>query len=73
MRDYRGVAGPAAESEATDRSQAGFDNQLGASTELRDAIFGAKTFGASAPLRELLVKFRFTGDDVYVHVATKRA
>jgi len=40
---------------------------------LRDAIFGAKTFGASAPLRELLVKFRFTGDDVYVHVATKRA
>jgi hypothetical protein len=33
---------------------------------LRDAIFGTKTFGASAPLKELLVKFRFTGVNVYV-------
>ena len=24
-----------------------------------------KTFGASAPLKELLVKFGFTGDNVY--------
>ena len=35
-------------------------------TELRAAIFDTKTFGASAPLNELLVKFRFTGDNVYV-------
>jgi DNA-binding transcriptional LysR family regulator len=44
-----------AESDATDRSQAGFDNQLGAYTELRDAIFGAKT-GLShvAALRRIL-------------------
>jgi transketolase len=32
---------------------------------LRDAIFGMKTFGASAPLKELLVKFGFSGDNVY--------
>ena len=55
-----------AESDATDRSQAGFDNQLGAYTELRDAFLGAKTFGASAPLKELLVKFPFTDDNVCV-------
>jgi hypothetical protein len=44
-----------AESDATDRSQAEFDNQLGAYTELRDAIFGAKT-GLSyvAALRRIL-------------------
>jgi len=52
--------------KVTDRGQAGFDNQLGAYAELRDAIFGMKTFGASAPLKELLVKTRFTGDNVYV-------
>jgi transketolase len=38
----------------------------GAYTELRDAIFGTKTFGASAPLKDLLVKFQFSGDNVYV-------
>jgi DNA-binding transcriptional LysR family regulator len=32
-----------AESDATGRSQTRFDNQLGAYTELRDAIFGVKT------------------------------
>jgi transketolase len=55
-----------AANDATDRSQAGFDNQLGAYAELRDAIFGMKTLGASAPLKELLAKFRFTDDNVYV-------
>jgi len=28
-------------------------------------IIGMKTFGASAPLKELLVKFGFTGEHVY--------
>jgi transketolase len=34
-------------------------------TGLRGAIIGMKTFGASAPLKELLVKFGFTGEHVY--------
>ena len=34
-------------------------------TGLRGTIIGMKTFGASAPLKELLVKFGFTGDNVY--------
>ena len=34
-------------------------------TGLRGAIIGMNTFGASAPLKELLVKFGFTGDNVY--------
>jgi len=34
-------------------------------TGLRGTILGMKTFGASAPLKELLVKFGFTGDNVY--------
>ena len=34
-------------------------------TGLRGAILGMKTFGASAPLKELLVKFGFTDDNVY--------
>ncbi len=34
-------------------------------TGLRGAIIGMTTFGASAPLKELLVKFGFTGDNVY--------
>jgi transketolase len=32
---------------------------------LRGTILGMKTFGASAPLKELLVKFGFTGENVY--------
>ncbi len=32
---------------------------------LRGAIIGMKTFGASAPLKELLVKFGFTPENVY--------
>jgi transketolase len=34
-------------------------------TGLRGAIVAMKTFGASAPLKELLVKFGFTEDNVY--------
>jgi transketolase len=34
-------------------------------TGLRGAVIGMRTFGASAPLKELLVKFGFTGDHVY--------
>jgi transketolase len=34
-------------------------------TGLRGTIIGMKTFGASAPLKELLVKFGFTPDHVY--------
>ena len=34
-------------------------------TGLRGTVIGMKTFGASAPLKELLVKFGFTGDNVY--------
>jgi transketolase len=34
-------------------------------TGLRGTIIGMKTFGASAPLKELLVKFGFTGEKVY--------
>jgi transketolase len=34
-------------------------------TGLRGTIIGMKTFGASAPLKELLVKFGFTGENVY--------
>jgi transketolase len=34
-------------------------------TGLRGTILGMKTFGASAPLKELLVKFGFTGENVY--------
>jgi transketolase len=33
-------------------------------TGLRGTVLGMKTFGASAPLKELLVKFGFTGDNV---------
>ena len=32
---------------------------------LRGAVIGMRTFGASAPLKELLVKFGFTGENVY--------
>ena len=34
-------------------------------TGLRGTIIGMRTFGASAPLKELLVKFGFTGEKVY--------
>jgi transketolase len=34
-------------------------------TGLRGTIIGMRTFGASAPLKELLVKFGFTGANVY--------
>ncbi len=34
-------------------------------TGLRGTIIAMKTFGASAPLKELLVKFGFTPDNVY--------
>jgi len=34
-------------------------------TGLRGAVIGMRTFGASAPLKQLLVKFGFTGDNVY--------
>jgi transketolase len=34
-------------------------------TGLRGTIIAMKTFGASAPLKELQVKFGFTGDNVY--------
>jgi len=34
-------------------------------TGLRGSIIGMKTFGASAPLKELQVKFGFTGENVY--------
>src|SRR5215472_14061930 len=34
-------------------------------TGLRVTIIGMRTFGASAPLKQLLVKFGFTGDNVY--------
>ena len=34
-------------------------------TGLRGTIIAMKTFGASAPLKELLVKFGFTGEKVY--------
>jgi len=34
-------------------------------TGLRGTIIAMKTFGASAPLKELLVKFGFTGEHVY--------
>jgi transketolase len=34
-------------------------------TGLRGTILGMRTFGASAPLKELLVKFGFTGENVY--------
>ena len=32
---------------------------------LRGTIIGMRTFGASAPLKELLIKFGFTGDNVW--------
>ena len=34
-------------------------------TGLRGTVIGMRTFGASAPLKELLVKFGFTGEHVY--------
>jgi transketolase len=34
-------------------------------TGLRGTILGMKTFGASAPLKELLTKFGFTGENLY--------
>jgi transketolase len=34
-------------------------------TGLRGTIIGMKTFGASAPLKDLVVKFGFTGENVY--------
>jgi transketolase len=34
-------------------------------TGLRGTVIAMKTFGASAPLKELLVKFGFTGENVY--------
>jgi len=34
-------------------------------TGLLGAVIGMRTFGASAPLKQLLVKFGFTGDNVY--------
>ncbi|MBO0737301.1 MAG: transketolase, partial [Alphaproteobacteria bacterium] len=34
-------------------------------TGLRGTVIGMRTFGASAPLKELLVKFGFTGEKVY--------
>jgi transketolase len=34
-------------------------------TGLRGTIIGMRTFGASAPLKELQVKFGFTGENVY--------
>ena len=34
-------------------------------TGLHGAVIGMRTFGASAPLKQLLVKFGFTGDNVY--------
>jgi transketolase len=42
-------------------STLGWERYAGA----RGAIIGMKTFGASAPLKELLVKFGFTPDQVY--------
>jgi transketolase len=39
-------------------------------TGLRGTIIGMRTFGASAPLKELLVKFGFTGENV--HAAAKQ-
>ena len=35
------------------------------STISREPVFGTKTIGASASLKELRVKFRFTRDNVY--------
>jgi transketolase len=34
-------------------------------TGLRGTIIAMRTFGASAPLKQLLVKFGFTGENVY--------
>jgi len=34
-------------------------------TGLRGTVIGMKTFGASAPLKDLVVKFGFTGENVY--------
>ena len=42
-------------------SQMGWERYTG----LRGTIIAMKTFGASAPLKELLVKFGFTGENVY--------
>jgi transketolase len=42
-------------------------------TGLRGAILGMKTFGASAPLKELLVKFGFTGENLYAAVKQQLA
>ena len=39
----------------------GWERYVGASGRM----IGMKTFGASAPLKELLVKFGFTGENVY--------
>jgi len=42
-------------------------------TGLRGTIIAMKTFGASAPLKELLVKFGFTGENVYAAAKTQLA
>jgi transketolase len=40
---------------------------------LRGTIIGMRTFGASAPLKELLVKFGFTPENVYAAAKTQLA
>jgi transketolase len=40
---------------------------------LRGTIIGMKTFGASAPLKELLVKFGFTPEHVYAAATAQLA
>ena len=42
-------------------------------TGLRGTIIAMKTFGASAPLKELLVKFGFTGENVYAAATAQLA
>jgi transketolase len=62
--DYRGSVLP---SDVTRRVAVEQASTLGWEryTGLRGTIIGMKTFGASAPLKELLVKFGFTGENVY--------
>ena len=42
-------------------------------TGLRGTIIGMRTFGASAPLKDLVVKFGFTGENVYAAAAQQLA
>ena len=63
-QDYRDSVLPP-DGDGPRRRRAGLDVRLGAATSARSGqVIGMKTFGASAPLKELQKKFGFEPDKV---------